>query len=502
MSATGRQHVRMSKAANLSQRAVSATWWSTLEIASRYSVQIIVTIVLARLLQPADFGLIAMLLVFTSIGAVLVDSGFGTALIQHQRPSADDETTVFIFAVVTSVVVAAVLWSAAPVIARFYNQPELIPLTRIVLWVLPFGALAAVPDALLTKRLNFAARARAEIVASSISGIVAIVLAWRGFGVWSMGWQIVVAMGLRAALLWRYACWKPGGQFTRASFRSLFTFSSFMLLAQLLDTASIRLQTMLLGRLFDATTLGYYTLAQNAQQAPASFMGTVLNRVGLPVFSEVANQPSKLRGALRLSLRTSLFLFLPCMVGLALAAKPLIAFVYGARWQAAAPILTLLALATAMWPLHVLNLAALTARGRSDLFFRLEVVKKLIAITLIVISSPFGPMAVATAVLISSVFGVIINTWYSKRMFDYGILAQLADQKLTFTLCVTAALAGWAILHWTHPGTAPTLAAIGAAVIIYLSGAILFRSTALAELINIGRSLVEDRNTRKINTGS
>ncbi|WP_051928251.1 lipopolysaccharide biosynthesis protein [Nitrosococcus oceani] len=485
---------------SLTHRAASATWWSTLEIASRYGVQIAVTIVLARLLTPADFGLIAMLLVFTSLGTVLVDSGFSTALIQRKSITADDETTVFIFVLITGVAVATMLWFAAPAIAEFYSQPELTPLTHLVVWVLPLGALAAVPDALLTKRLNFAKRARAEIIASGISGVIAIILAWRGFGVWSMGWQIVMAMGLRAILLWHYAQWMPNGRCTRASFQSLFGFGGFMLLARLLDTAFIRLQALLLGRLFDAGTLGYYTLAQNAQQAPSSFMGTVLNRVGLPVFSQVADRPAKLRNALRLSLRTSLFLFLPCMVGLALVAKPLIILIYGSRWQAAAPILSLLALAAALWPLHVLNLAALTARGRSDLFFQLEVVKKLVSITLVVASSPFGPIAVSFAVLASSIFGVIINTWYAQRMLDYGLMVQLADQKLTFALCVAAAIAAWTILHWTPAGTLPTLTAIVIAAFVYLAGAVVMRSEALAELVHLGQTLINSWGIKKTST--
>jgi teichuronic acid exporter len=483
--------------ANLTRRAADATWWSTLEISARYGVQILVTIVLARLLQPADFGLIAMLLVFTSIGAILVNSGFGTALIQCRDITADDETTVFIFALSTGIMLAALLWFCAPLIAAFYKQPELVPLTHLVIWILPLGALAAVPDALLTKRLDFIARTRAEIFASGISGIIAIALAWHGYGVWSMGWQILIATGIRASLLSLSAGWKPLGRFTKNAFKKLFGFGSFMLLAQLLDTVFIRLQTLLLGRLFDSRTLGYYTLAQSAQQAPASFMGTVLNRVGLPVFSEISSQPEKLCGALRLSLRMSLFLFLPCMIGLALAARPFIILVYGTRWQSAAPVLTLLSLSASIWPLHVLNLAAIASRGRSDLLLRLEIAKKLISITLVIFSSVFGPIAVAAAVLASSVFGAFINTWYSKGQFNYGILAQLADQKSTFILCGVAALSGWAILHWARAGIIPTTVAVGISAILYFGGAVLFKNPALDALIDLGKSIYIRNNAAK-----
>ncbi|KGI77249.1 lipopolysaccharide biosynthesis protein [Oleiagrimonas soli] len=481
---------------SLTERASTATWWSTLEICSRYGAQMIVSIVLARLLTPSDFGLIAMLLVFTSIGALLVDSGFGTALIQRRNVTVDDETTVFIFALVSGLAVGGIIWLSAPAIASFYRQPELVALTHLVVLVIPLGALTAVPDALLTRRLNFASRAHAELIASSVSGALAIALAWLGYGVWSMAWQVVATMTLRALLLWYFARWTPRGKFTKQAFSRLFGFGGFMLLARLLDVAFVRMQSLLLGRYFDASTLGFYTLAQNAQQAPASFIGAILDRVGLPVFSEIADQPDKLRNALRLTLRTSFFLFLPGMAALALLAKPLIILVYGAQWQTAAPILTLLALSAALWPLHVLNLAVLTASGRSDLLFHQEVAKKLISISLIVVASPAGPVPVAGAVLVSSAFGAFINTWQTRRMLGYGLLAQLFDQRLTISLCLASAAAGWIVLHYAPPGLTSMIPAILVAGLIYVGGAFTFGSTALSELLKMTRMLMSKKNHR------
>ena len=311
--------------------------WSALEISARYGVQFAVMIVLARLLTPADFGLIAMILVFISIGTLLVDSGFGTALVQRQRTTPNDETTVFAFTIGSSTVVAIMLWLAAPVIAGFYSQSELVPLTHLLMLVLPLGALASVPDALLTQRLDFRSRAKAEIIASLCSGVVAVVLAWHGFGVWSLAWQAIISIGMRALLLWLYSGWRPRGRFSMISFRSLFRFGGYMLASSLLDTISIRMQSLLIGWMFDTRALGYYTLAQNTQQAPASFISGILNRVGLPVFSSVADQPVKLLGALRLSLRIAIFLFVPCMIGIAIVAKPLIVMLYGVKWAPAAP---------------------------------------------------------------------------------------------------------------------------------------------------------------------
>lgn len=473
----------------LTGRAANAAWWSTLEIAARYGVQFVVTLVLARLLTPADFGLLAMLLVFTSIGALLVDSGFGTALIQRQHTSADDETTVFIFTIAVGALTAAALWMAAPMIAHFYAQPQLTALTRVMALVLPLGALAAVPDALLTMKLRFKPRAMAEIVASIASAIVAIMLAWQGFGVWSLAWQAIVLLGMRALLLWLYSGWRPRGRFRLQSFRSLFGFGSYMLMSGLLDTISVRLQSLLIGKLFDSRALGYYTLAQNTQQVPTSFMSNVLIRVGLPVFSTVADEPDKLLAALRLSLRTAMFLFLPCMLGIAVIAKPLLGMLYGSRWEPAAPLLSVLALSAALWPLHVLNLAALNAQGRSDLFFRLAVIKKTLAIVLIFLGSIGGPLGIAWSVLAANLVAVAINAYYSGKFLGYGVSAQLADQMGTFALSLLAAGMGWLVMHALVSGFAATLLAVIAAAACYFGAAALARHTALTTLLSLLHSL-------------
>lgn len=473
----------------LTRRAAHATWWSALEIISRYGVQFAVMVVLARLLTPADFGLIAMLLVFTAVAALLVDSGFGTALVQKQSTSDDDETTVFLFSTGASAMVAAALWFAAPAIASFYSQPLLTPLTRLLLFVLPLSALAAVPDALLTQRLDFKSRAKAEIIASLCSGLFAVLLAWRGFGVWSLAWQAITAIGIRALLLWIYSGWLPRGRFNGQAFRSLGGFGGYMLMANLLNTISLRLQSLLIGKMFDSRALGYYTLAQNTQMAPAQFMSGVLNRVGLPVFSTVADQREKLVAALRLSLRVAIFVFVPCMIGIAVVAKPLITMLYGARWTPAAPLLSILAVSATFWPLHVLNLAAIGAQGRSDLIFRLELIKRLVSIALIVACSPGGPIAIAWAVLASSLFAVVINTWYTHKLLDYGALVQLRDQAGTLLLSLFAALAGWLVLHWIRTGTLGMASAILAAVVVYVAGAVIGRHPALKDMLEVAQSL-------------
>lgn len=477
-------------------RATRAAWWSTFEILARYGVQFVVAVVLARLLDPADFGLMAMLLVFTTLAALLVDGGLGTALVQKQRTTPNDETTVFLASVGMAALLAVALWFAAPAIAIFYSRPPLTALMHLLLFVLPLGAMAAVPNAMLALRLDFRTRAGAELVASLVSGGLALILAWRGAGVWSLAWQAVVGAGMRTLMLWMLSGWRPQGRFDYFAFRQLFRFGGYVLLANAMNILSVRLQSLLIGRMFDARALGFYTLAQETQQAPAQFMSSLLNRVGMPVFSAIADRPDQLLGAMRLSLRVSMFVFVPCMTGIAALAEPIVAMLYGDRWAPAAPILGILALSAAFWPLHVLNLAAISALGRSDLVFRMEVVKGLTSIPLVVGASFFGVQAVAWAVLASSILCVVINTHYSGHLIGYGMLTQLRDQTTTFLLAVLSAAIAVAASRWAANPLLALLSGITLAVIAYCAIARLVNMAAWYELMELLKAVRAPRQGR------
>ena len=469
----------------LSPRNASAAWWSAFEVAVRYGAQFVVTVVLARLLAPEVFGMVSMLLVFTSLAAVLIDAGFGAALIQCQRPTADDETTVFAFGVAMSLLLALLLAAAAPMIGGFYRQPALVDLARVTALALPLSALGAVPDAVLTLRLDFRKRSLVEINASLISGVVAIVLALLGAGVWSLAGQAIVAAGLRSLFLWVKSGWRPSGVVNRRSFNSLSSFGGYMLLSALMDTVATRLQSLLIGRMFSSAELGLFSVAQNTQQAPASFIGAVLNRVGFPVFAAASRDPVRLLSGLKAALNLSMFVFFPCMVGISLTAKPLVLLLYGNKWSAAAPMLSILALAASVWPMHVLNLAAISAQGHSNLFFRLELIKKLATIALVVACSTGGTMAMVWASLVSSALSLVINAWYSGVLLDYGIARQLRDQAFTAALTAVAAVPCWMVLHVFGDGAAILFVALVLSAVIYIVLALTLRHSAILDYLSL-----------------
>lgn len=479
----------MTTSTHAGRRATHAVWWSGIEISTRYGVQFAVTMALARLLTPADFGLMAMLLVFTTFAALLVEGGLGTALVQKQASTDNDETSVFLVNLAAGCVLALALWILAPGIARFYAQPALSPLLQALAWLLPLGALATVPNAVLTQRLDFRRRAGAELLASTGSGGLALWLAWRGHGVWSLAWQALAGAALRAALLWWLSGWRPRGRYDRAAFSNLFRFGGYLLLANALSVGALRLQSLLLGRLFDARTLGVYAMAQDTQQAPAQLASALLNRVGLPMFASVADQPAKLAGALRLSLRLSMFVFVPCMAGLAVIAAPLVRLLYGPQWSEAAPLLSLLALAALFWPLHVLNLAALGALGRSDLILKLEVAKAAVTIPLVAMASPFGAQPVAWAALAAGLACVWINTRHAHQLLDCGLRVQLRDLRPILLLTLAASGTAWLALHLTGHSPLALGVAIIAAIATYASGAVILRLQAWHDLLDFLRTL-------------
>lgn len=433
----------------LAQRAAGAAWWSALEIASRYGVQFVVTAILARLLTPGDFGVVAVVVVFTTLASIFVDSGFGTALIQRGSPTADERTTVAAYAFVVAIAAAALIAFAAPALAHFFKQPELIPLLRAAVWVLPLSALSVVPDAILTLRLRFRARTMAQLLASVISGAAGIMLAWNGAGSWSLVVQLIVAAAVRSFMLIILSRDRQDerGRVTLDALRRLAAFGTYMLLAGVIDAMLTRVQAVLLARLADVRQVGFYSLAQTAQLAPATFIGSILNRVGLPVFVQIADDPVRLRGAMSSALRVSMFCFAPCMLLTAALARPIVIAIYGAMWAPAIPLLSIMAIGTLWWPVHVLNLAALSALGRSDLFFRLEVAKALVLLGMLAAAAPHGAVAIATATAFSSFLAVVINTWHARRLLGYGALSQLHDIAAPLLVGCVAVAAAWVVLY-------------------------------------------------------
>lgn len=425
---------------SLHQKTSHALFWSAIEVFLRQGVQFIVLMVLARILAPEDFGVIAVLALFVGIATIFIDSGFGAALIQRQATTVVEESTVFFFNLVMGGMVALTICIIAPWVARFFNQPLLRDLSYIFAFNVFVNAFGSIHTTLLSKELNFKVIAKAGGVASLLSGVLAIVLAMLGFGVWSLAWQALSASLVTVVLLWVWHPWRPVRAFSFSSLRSFFRFGGFMMANSLVDTLHLNLNSVLIGKYYSMSDVGLYDRAQKTQMLPVGLTSSIIDRVMYPVFSAAATDTDRLARGYRKVQRLVMLVHIPLLIGMIILAEPLVKLLFGAQWLPCAPILQVLGFVGIMWPLHVLNLNILKAQGRSDLFFNITLLKKSIAIGLTVVASFYGVMAMAWAQVFASMFAFVVNAHYSKVFLNYGALKQLQDLMPSLIAALPAAM--------------------------------------------------------------
>lgn len=407
---------------------------------ARHGVQFGISIALARLLSPEEFGMIAILYLFTGIASTFIDSGFSSALIQRQNNTHTDESTVFWFGLGMGAVAAVILSALGPWIGDLFGHPILSSLTQVLALTLVINAAGSLHLTLLTKKLDFRTPLKIGVTSMVVSGALAISLALAGFGVWALALQALSGSVVTTALLWIMSRWRPRWEFSIASARQLFGFGGYLLLSALLDVAYTRVHTLIIGKLYGLRDLGFYSRADNTKQIPVGMLSAILSRVALPIFSEAAGDPRALRRGVQVSLRGIMLVNIPTMVGLLATAENTVSVLFGDNWLPAVPVLRVLCLAGVFWPLHVINLNVLTAQGHSHLFFRLEIVKKIVGTALLLAGIPFGVMGIAWSQAAFGLLGFLINAFYTGRLLNYGALSQLRD--ILPTVAVSAAMGG------------------------------------------------------------
>lgn len=474
-----------------------ATLWSGGDVILRQGIQFVTLALLARMLSPSDFGLIAMLSLITGTATVLVDGGLSAALIQRRQITPTDESTIFYFNLAVGSLLTLLVIVSAPWIAAFYHTPELVTPARIMAFSCLFGALAPVHTALLTRKLDFATQAKAGTFAAITSGLTVIFLAKQGMGITALALHSVLMAGLMSAALWGLHPWRPRTGFSRGSLSNLTRFGAYHMGAGLLDMIYNRLHTPLLGRLFGARELGLYAHADTTRQLPGNFLGSMIARVALPMFSASSDDPIALRRGLQISIRAMMLVNAPVMLGMSVLASLLLPSLFGLHWQAAAPLLSILCLAGILHPLHVLNVQILLSQGHARLVFRLEIAKKLTGLVLLLGGLYFGLHGVAWSQVALSMIALCMNTWYTHRLLDYGLARQLREA----LPCIGAAVAASGlVLLWRHIGPqSPTQvqqlmceAALGASGYILLAFA--FRFDALRDALSLFHLILRPRS--------
>lgn len=431
---------------NLKDKTIKGLIWSSAERFSVQGVQFLVMLVIARILDPKDFGLVGMLAIFLAVAQSLIDSGFSQALIRKQDRSEIDNNTVFYFNIFASVVLYLLLFAIAPWVAAFYKEPLLVDLMRVLCLVIIINSFAVVQRAVYTSTIDFKTQAKASFFAAVVSGIIGVYLAITGNGVWTLVWQQLIGASINTLLLWIYSSWYPRLQYSWQSFKELFAFGSKLLASGLLDTIYINMYILVIGKVFSAACLGYYSQADRFTKLPSSNLTGILQRVTYPILCSIQEDDERLRKDYRQLLRLSAFVVFPLMCLLAGVAYPLVELLIGEKWRYAATLLIPLSFSMMWYPIHAINLNLLQVKGRSDLFLRLEIVKKSIGVLVLVLSIPLGLLFMCYAGIISSIICLIINTYYTGKLIQVGFLMQMKDLSsiltssiLTFVIvyCVT-----------------------------------------------------------------
>ncbi len=471
----------------LRQQTLSGIKWSAIERFSMQGITFVLGLIMARLLTPADFGTIGMLGVFIAISQTFIDSGFGSALVRKLDRTEADFNTVFYFNIVVSLVCYVILFLAAPFVAEFFNYPILKDILRVIAINLCIKSLNSVQYAKFTIKVDFKTTAKCSLIATVISGIFGITLAYNGFGVWSLVYQQICGAVVTTIAVWSFSSWRPKWMYSWESFRNLFSYGSKLLVASLLHTMYANMSSLIIGKFYTAKDLGYYSRGESLATLPCSNITGVLQRVTFPIFSQLQNDDSRLIAVYRKYICiTSLAVFF-AMALLAALAKPLIIVLITDKWVEAAVFTQILCFAWMFDHICAMNLNILQVKGRSDLFLRLEIIKKTISISILLISIPFGILAICVSRVVYTQIAVFINTYYTGKLFNLGYIAQLKDFSGYFFLAIIAALPAYFLTFSSLPALLTLLIGGMVSALIYFVILKTRKDIYFEELLNLSK---------------
>lgn len=430
-------------------KVISSLIWKFLERGGVQGVQFVLSIILARLVTPEDYGVIAILLVFIQIATVFIQSGFNTALIQKKDSDDLDFSSIFYLSFFVAGILYVLLFFTAPFVANFYQSELLTKLLRVISLTLFFGAVNSVQNAYVSKTMQFRRFFISSMGAVIGSGIVGIVMAYKGFGVWALVFQQLVRDFLICVILWFTVKWRPKFIFSLTRVKTLFSFGWKLLVSGLLDTVFRNIYNLIVGRIYNKEALGYFNRGHQFPQVIATNLDGSIQSVMLPTLSSHNDNVEEVKKITRRSISMSAFLLMPCMFGLAAVAEPLVKVLLTDKWLPCVPFLQLACISYAIFPIQTANLTGINALGRSDIFLKLEIIKKIITVLNIIITIPLGIYAMAIGQVISTFIASFINAYPNKKLMNYTYFEQWKDLMPSFIISIIMAISVWA-LHFIH----------------------------------------------------
>lgn len=412
---------------SLKKKTIGGFFWRLAEAGGAQAVTFIVSIVLARLLDPSDYGAIALITVFTNILAVFINSGMGTALIQKKDADDLDYSSLFYFNMVMCLLLYGVMFLCAPLIAEFYEMPELTAFTRVISLTLVISGVKGIQHSYVAKHMMFKKFFFATLGGTLFSAGLGIFLAYKGFGTWALIAQQLSNAIIDTIVLWITVKWRPKWMFSFKRLKALFSFGWKMLISSLLNTGYNQLWTLIIGKIYSSADLAFYNKAHTFPNIIVSNVNTSIDSVLLPSMSSVQDEKETLKGITRRAITTSTYVMAPLLMGLAACGEAIISILLTDKWLPSYQFMVIFCVTAMFQPINTANLNAIKAMGRSDLFLKLEIVKKIVGLVLLISTMRISVLAMALSSLVACITSQIINSWPNKKLMDYSYLEQLKD---------------------------------------------------------------------------
>ena len=432
---------------DIREKVISSLFWRFAERMGAQGISFIVSIVLARLLEPEYYGTVALVNVFTNILQVFVDSGMANALIQKRDADELDFSTVFYFNMIMCTILYVGIFFAAPFIADFYNDPALISIVRVISLTLIVSGLKNVQQAYVSRLMLFKRFFYSTLGGTIFSAILGITLAYKGFGVWALVFQQLSNLVIDTLILWITVKWRPKKLFSISRFKRLFSFGWKLLVSGLLDTVYTNLQSLIIGKKYTSEDLAYYNNGQKIPNIVVTNINTSIGSVLLPTLSKEQGDPDLVKAHMRRSIQVSSYILWPIMLGVAACSNSIIHLLLTDKWLPSVPYLQIACIYYALMPIHTSNLQAITAMGRSDLFLKLEIIKKIVGVIALIISVQFGVLAIALSSILTGIISTIINAWPNRKLLGYNYIEQIKDIAPSFLLSSVMAMIVWEVDH-------------------------------------------------------
>ena len=481
-------------AEDIKKKTVFGMVWTAIERGGSLVMSFVSNLVLARLLLPEDFGVIGMLYIFIAVSGAFMIGGFSDALIQKENTSHMDYSTVFVWNMAMSVFLYIILFVSAPAIARFYDMPSLCGVLRVYGVILILVALSVVQSTLLRKQLQFKALSIRNLVASFCGLVVGIVMAYRGYGAWSLVASAIVNQIVNVILVWRISTWRPSLVFDKESFKGLFGFGGMMMLSSLIEKLYANIEGLLIGRWYSANEMGYYTQAKKLEDVPTGTLSYIVSTVPFPVFSKFQNDREKLLYGFRKNIKAITYLNFPMCVLMLVIAKPLIELLYGAKWDLSAPYFQLLCVGGMIYTMNSLNGSIVKAQGKGTLYFTIHICQRILGLVLMFLGIRYSVKGLLMAVVISNFINYISFSVANGKLLGYGLWLQLKDVFQSLLLSIISGLVVFVLGRCLpfHPFIVMAIQIV-IFIIVYWSGSVLLKLDGYYTYLDVIKQLINQK---------